>query len=68
MGDDDPFMQRAPREIDINSEREILECERLLRTFETLSSLSRRKLKKLYNDIEVTNADVRLKCQELDKV
>lgn len=48
----DPFAKRMPRDINMQLDRERLECDRILKTFETLCSLSRRKLKKLYADIE----------------
>jgi hypothetical protein len=51
----------------MNLERERQDCERLLRTFETLCSLSRRKLKKLYGDIEVLAFDVWQRCHVLAK-
>ncbi|KAJ8324569.1 hypothetical protein O5D80_006814 [Batrachochytrium dendrobatidis] len=49
----DYFRQRrVPRDIDMKLERERAEAIRLMKTFETLCSLSRRSLKKFYMDIE----------------
>ncbi|KAI8904358.1 WD40-repeat-containing domain protein [Gorgonomyces haynaldii] len=45
-------LQRVPREIVLGMEREKQECERLMKTFETLCSLSRRRLKKMYVDLD----------------
>ncbi|KAL2913300.1 hypothetical protein HK105_207178 [Polyrhizophydium stewartii] len=45
-------MRRVPREIDVRHDRERAESIRLMKTFETLCSLSRRHLKKFYIDIE----------------
>ena len=45
-------MKRVPRDIDFEADRERVEAERIMKTFETLCSLSRRHLKKLYGDIE----------------
>eukprot|EP00842_Homolaphlyctis_polyrhiza_P004484 jgi/Hompol1/5036/HPOL_004113-RA len=44
--------RRTPRDIDIKHDRERAESMRLMKTFETLCSLSRRHLKKFYIDIE----------------
>ncbi|KAJ3283416.1 hypothetical protein HDU76_008475, partial [Blyttiomyces sp. JEL0837] len=45
-------MKRVPREINMNEPGEQLECERIMKTFETLFMISRRVLKKYYLDIE----------------
>ncbi|KAI9203365.1 uncharacterized protein BJ171DRAFT_562286 [Polychytrium aggregatum] len=45
-------MKRMPRDIDMNDSTERAECERIIKTFETLLGLSRRALKKYYLDIE----------------
>jgi hypothetical protein len=43
---------RLPREIVMTTDREIQDSQRLMKTFETLTSLSLRNLKVLYGDIE----------------
>jgi hypothetical protein len=48
----DIFNTRQPREIIMTIERETLDAQRLMKTFETLTSLSLRQLKVCYSDIE----------------
>lgn len=50
---DGEFATRVPREIIMSAEREKFDAQRLMKTFETLTSLSLRHLKKSYADIEV---------------
>lgn len=52
--DSDPVKgrNRIPREILVNQEREIADCQRLMKTFETLTSMSLRHLKVCYTEIE----------------
>jgi hypothetical protein len=45
-------MKRMPRDIDITEPGEKVECDRIMKTFETLFIISRRVLKKYYLDIE----------------
>lgn len=45
-------MDRTPRDIQMSMERERQDCARLMGTFETLTGLSRRQLKKLYAEVE----------------
>ncbi|KAJ1534336.1 hypothetical protein HK096_003986 [Nowakowskiella sp. JEL0078] len=45
-------MNRIPRDIDMSMETEQIECDRILKTFETLFAVSRRNLKKMYLDVE----------------
>ncbi|KAJ3292561.1 hypothetical protein HK104_005194 [Borealophlyctis nickersoniae] len=45
-------MKRVPRDIHIEEDGERVECDRIMKTFETLFSMSRRVLKKQYMDIE----------------
>jgi hypothetical protein len=51
-GVDQQDLVRQPREINMSIERETQDAQRLMKTFETLTSLSLRHLKVLYNDIE----------------
>lgn len=52
-GDDNPFKTtRAPRDINLDAEVELIECDRLLSTFQTLFQISRRQLIKQHADIE----------------
>ncbi|KAJ3129538.1 hypothetical protein HK098_001014 [Nowakowskiella sp. JEL0407] len=45
-------MKRVPRDINLSLESEKAECERIVKTFETLYAVSRRTLKRIYLDIE----------------
>ncbi|KAI8831578.1 WD40-repeat-containing domain protein [Chytridium lagenaria] len=45
-------MKRVPREIVMKEKGERLECERIMKTYETLFIISRRALKKIYLEIE----------------
>jgi hypothetical protein len=46
--------KRAPRDINLDAEVELVECDRLLSTFVTLFQISRRQLIKQYSEIEQT--------------
>ncbi|KAJ3175999.1 hypothetical protein HK101_010526 [Irineochytrium annulatum] len=45
-------MRRMPRQIDMSEKGEQLECDRIMKTFETMFTLSRRSLKKIILEIE----------------
>ncbi|KAJ3348592.1 hypothetical protein HDU83_001133 [Entophlyctis luteolus] len=50
--DEDAGLRRVPRDIKMGEPSERAECERIMRTFETLFALSRRMLKRFYLQIE----------------
>ncbi|KAJ3117218.1 hypothetical protein HDU96_007646 [Phlyctochytrium bullatum] len=45
-------MKRVPRDIDMTEKGERLECERIMKTYETLFTVARRTLKRMYLEIE----------------
>ncbi|KAJ3262020.1 hypothetical protein HK103_003863 [Boothiomyces macroporosus] len=51
-GADDEFTKRTPRDINMEHEREKTDAQRLMNTFETLTSVSLRHLKVCYGEIE----------------
>ncbi|KAJ3034411.1 hypothetical protein HDU99_010706, partial [Rhizoclosmatium hyalinum] len=54
-GEDDAeefSLKRVARDINLNEAGDKTECERILRTFETLFGISRRQLKRCYLTVE----------------